>query len=153
MTESTSVKKDFYYATGRRKNSSARVFLRSGTGKISVNGKALNEYFSVRSLEVIVQQPIEALKLAGKFDLYITVRGGGISGQAGAIRHGLARVLVSYDEATTVVTDEDENGEGNPQAYRPVLKKAGYLTRDSRVVERKKFGLKKARKREQYSKR
>ena len=152
MTESTSAKKDFYYATGRRKNSSARVFLKPGTGKISVNGKALNEYFGVESLRVTVKQPLSILKLEGKFDLYITVRGGGISGQAGAIRHGLARVLVSYDEATTVSTGSEDDSE-NPQAYKPHLKKAGFLTRDSRVVERKKFGLKKARKREQYSKR
>jgi len=149
MTESTSAKKDFYYATGRRKNSSARVFLRPGTGKVTVNGKAINEYFGVKRLQVIAKHPIDLLKLEGKFDLYITVRGGGITGQAGAIRHGLARALVSYDEATTVQTE----GEENPQAYKPHLKRAGFLTRDSRVVERKKFGLKKARKREQYSKR
>jgi len=151
MTESTSAKKDFYYATGRRKNSSARVFLRPGTGKLSVNGKAIDEYFGVKRLQVIAKHPLDLLKLEGKFDLYITVRGGGITGQAGAIRHGLARALVAYDEATTVQADDE--GEGNPQAYRPHLKKAGFLTRDSRVVERKKFGLKKARKREQYSKR
>lgn len=149
MTESTSAKKDFYYATGRRKNSSARVFLRPGTGKLTVNGKAINEYFGVNRLQVIAQHPIALLKLEGKFDLYITVKGGGITGQAGAIRHGLARALVSYDEATTVQVE----GEENPQAYKPHLKRAGFLTRDSRVVERKKFGLKKARKKEQYSKR
>ena len=125
-----------YYGTGRRKKSVARVFVTPGTGVITVNGKSIDEYFGLETLKVIVRQPLVATGNEGKFDVKVTVRGGGISGQAGAIRHGLSRALLQEDS---------EN--------RPLLKKEGYLTRDSRMKERKKYGLKKARKAPQFSKR
>ena len=125
-----------YYGTGRRKKSVARVFVTPGTGVITVNGKSIDEYFGLETLKVIVRQPLAATGNEGKFDVKVTVRGGGISGQAGAIRHGLSRALLQEDS---------EN--------RPLLKKEGYLTRDSRMKERKKYGLKKARKAPQFSKR
>ncbi|HIV54759.1 MAG TPA: 30S ribosomal protein S9 [Candidatus Anaerobiospirillum stercoravium] len=125
-----------YYGTGRRKNSTARVFIKSGTGQMSINGRTLEQYFGRPTARMIVAQPLELLDLVGKFDIYVTVTGGGISGQAGAIRHGLTRALMQYDES-----------------FRPALRKAGYVTRDARSVERKKVGLHKARKRPQYSKR
>ena len=125
-----------YYGTGRRKYSTARVFIKSGTGQMSINGRTLEQYFGRPTARMIVAQPLELLDLVGKFDIYVTVTGGGISGQAGAIRHGLTRALMQYDES-----------------FRPALRKAGYVTRDARSVERKKVGLHKARKRPQYSKR
>ena len=125
-----------YYGTGRRKNSTARVFIKQGSGNMTINGKSLEQYFGRPTARMIVAQPLELLELTGKFDIYVTVTGGGISGQAGAIRHGLTRALMQYDES-----------------FRPALRKAGYVTRDARAVERKKVGLHKARKRPQYSKR
>ncbi len=125
-----------YYGTGRRKTSTARVFLRAGTGAISVNGRALDEFFGRETARMIVRQPLELTGNLEKFDVYITVKGGGGTGQAGAIRHGITRALMEYDET-----------------LRPELRKAGYVTRDSREVERKKVGLRKARKRPQFSKR
>ncbi len=125
-----------YYGTGRRKNSTARVFIKSGTGQMSINGRTLEQYFGRPTARMVVAQPLELLDLVGKFDIFVTVAGGGISGQAGAIRHGLTRALMQYDES-----------------FRPALRKAGYVTRDARSVERKKVGLHKARKRPQYSKR
>ncbi len=125
-----------YYGTGRRKSSTARVFIKQGSGNMTINGKSLEQYFGRPTARMIVAQPLELLELAGKFDIYVTVTGGGISGQAGAIRHGLTRALMQYDES-----------------FRPALRKAGYVTRDARAVERKKVGLHKARKRPQYSKR
>lgn len=127
---------DYFYGTGRRKTSVARVFLKPGNGKITVNGKAFDEYFERAILRQIIMQPAEAVDVVGKFDLYITVSGGGKSGQAGAIRHGFARALIAY----------------NPE-YRKILKAEGFLTRDPRMVERKKPGKPKARKSSQYSKR
>lgn len=124
------------YGTGRRKTSSARVFLSAGDGSITVNGKSLDSFFGRETARMIVRQPLEATELLGKVDASVTVKGGGTTGQAGAIRHGIARALLEYDET-----------------LRPVLHKAGYLTRDARMVERKKVGLHKARKRPQYSKR
>ena len=124
------------YGTGRRKNSTARVFLRAGTGQISINGRTLQEYFGRETSRMVVMQPLELVEMTEKFDLHIAVKGGGDSGQAGAIRHGITRALMSYDEA-----------------LRSPLRKAGYVTRDARMVERKKVGLHKARKRPQYSKR
>ncbi len=124
------------YATGRRKSSAARVFLTPGTGEINVNKKSLDNYFGRKTARMLVRQPLELTDLSSKFDLNITVSGGGTSGQAGAIRHGITRALIKYDEA-----------------LRPSLRKAGYVTRDAREVERKKVGLRKARKRPQYSKR
>ncbi|MGQ9426161.1 30S ribosomal protein S9 [Gilvimarinus sp. F26214L] len=125
-----------YYGTGRRKTSSARVFITQGQGNISVNGRTLDDYFGREVARMIVRQPLELADLTDKFDIKVTVRGGGSFGQAGAIRHGLTRALISYDEN-----------------LRPTLRSAGYVTRDAREVERKKVGLRKARKRPQYSKR
>lgn len=126
-----------YYGTGRRKTSVARVYLVNGKGNITVNKKPLDEYFGLETLKVIVRQPLVATDTLGKFDVKVTVKGGGTTGQAGAIRHGLSRALLEVDN--------DE--------YRPILKKAGFLTRDAREKERKKYGLKKARKAPQFSKR
>lgn len=126
----------YNYGTGRRKSSAARVFLRTGSGKIVVNGKPLDEYFGRETSRMVVRQPLELLESVDRFDLTITVRGGGDTGQAGAIRHGITRALMDYDETT-----------------RSALRKAGYVTRDARSVERKKVGLRKARRRPQFSKR
>ena len=124
------------YGTGRRKTSTARVFLSKGTGSIVVNGKPLDEYFSRETSRMVVRQPLELLDSANAYDLYVTVAGGGISGQAGAIRHGITRALMEYDET-----------------LRPALRKAGFVTRDARKVERKKYGQPGARKKFQFSKR
>lgn len=125
-----------YYGTGRRKDATARVFIKQGTGKLEINGKSLEQYFGRPTSRMVVAQPLELLELTDKFDIYVTVTGGGITGQAGAIRHGLTRALIAYDET-----------------FRSALRKAGFVTRDARSVERKKVGLHKARKRPQYSKR
>jgi small subunit ribosomal protein S9 len=125
-----------HYGTGRRKSASARVFLRPGNGAVVVNNRPLDEYFGRQTARMIVRQPLELVELTDKFDVMITVTGGGGFGQAGAIRHGITRALMDYDET-----------------LRPVLREAGFVTRDARVVERKKVGLRKARKRPQYSKR
>ena len=125
-----------FYGTGRRKKSIARVYLTPGTGKVTINKRDIDEYFGLETLKVVVRQPLEATQNADKFDVIVTVRGGGFTGQAGAIRHGVARALLEADP---------EN--------RPVLKKAGYLTRDPRMKERKKYGLKAARRAPQFSKR
>ena len=125
-----------YYGTGRRKSSSARVFLRPGTGNIVINKRSLEEYFGRETARMVVRQALEHVEMAEKFDLHITVSGGGTTGQAGAIRHGITRALMEFDES-----------------LRPTLRKAGFVTRDARKVERKKVGLKKARKRPQFSKR
>ncbi len=125
-----------YYGTGRRKSSVARVYLVPGTGKITVNKRDIDEYFGLETLKVIVRQPLTVTETADKFDVLVNVKGGGYTGQAGAIRHGIARALLEADSE-----------------YRPVLKKAGYLTRDPRMKERKKYGLKAARRAPQFSKR
>ena len=125
-----------YYGTGRRKSSTARVFIKKGTGNIVINNKKLEEYFTRPTSRMVVCQPLELLNLKDSLDLYITVVGGGNTGQAGAVRHGITRALIEYDES-----------------FRSELRKAGYVTRDARRVERKKVGLHKARKRPQYSKR
>ncbi len=125
-----------YYGTGRRKSSTARVFLRPGSGNITVNSRALDEYFGRETECMVVRQPLELVEMTEKFDLYITVKGGGSNGQAGAIRHGITRALMEYDET-----------------LRPSLRAAGFVTRDAREVERKKVGLRKARKKPQFSKR
>jgi small subunit ribosomal protein S9 len=132
------------YGTGRRKTSAARVFLRSGSGNIVINGKPLDQYFGRETARMIVRQPLVTLDLLERFDVYATVEGGGISGQAGAIRHGITRALMEYDEG-----DEGATGQG----WRRILRKGGFVTRDPRVVERKKIGKHKARKGTQYSKR
>ena len=128
--------KPYFYGTGRRKKSIARVRLYPGTGMITVNGKELNEYFGLETMNLIVNQPFEVTGTAGQFDVVATVVGGGFSGQAGAIRHGLSRALVLADEAN-----------------KAPLKAAGFLTRDPRMKERKKYGLKAARRASQFSKR
>lgn len=125
-----------YYGTGRRKTSTARVFLRSGGGDITVNDRPLDTYFGREVARMIVRQPLELVDMTGNFDIKVTVEGGGSFGQAGAIRHGITRALMDYDES-----------------LRPTLRGAGFVTRDARAVERKKVGLRKARKRPQFSKR
>lgn len=139
-----------YYGTGRRKTSTARVFLKAGKGSIIVNDKSLEEYFGRETSRMIVRQPLEVTSLQTKFDMTVTVAGGGSNGQAGAIRHALARALVKYEQA-----DEDTSGssEGGSGPIKSALRKAGYMTRDAREVERKKVGLHGARKGTQYSKR
>lgn len=141
-------KKQQYYGTGRRKSSTARVFLRPGKGEIQINNRGIEEYFGRQTSCMVVRQPLEAVDMLGKFDIYATVIGGGISGQAGAIRLGIARALVAYDEHDLV-----EGAEPNPNSYRRLLRARRLLTRDSRRVERKKVGLHKARRATQFSKR
>lgn len=136
------------YGTGRRKAAIARVFIRKGKGDIIINKIPLEKYFSRETSRVVVLQPLVAVDSADKFDVYVTVQGGGATGQAGAIRHGLARALVEYDEID--LPEGEEPGEGS---FRRLLRAKGYLTRDARRVERKKVGLKKARRRPQFSKR
>ena len=128
--------KNTYYGTGRRKTSTARVYLRSGKGEIRINDRTLDEFFGRETTRMIVRQPLVIVDMEKKFDVTVNVDGGGPSGQAGAIRHSITRALMRYDEA-----------------LRSTLRKAGYVTRDARAVERKKYGLHKARKRPQYSKR
>ncbi len=137
-----------YYGTGRRKSSVARVFLRPGKGGIKINNRELAEYFPRETACMVIRQPLETVEMLDKFDIYATVEGGGISGQAGAVRLGIARALVQYDEK-----DLAEDAEPNPDSFRRKLRSRGLLTRDSRRVERKKVGLRKARKATQYSKR
>ena len=129
--------RDFYYGTGRRKESVARVRLYPGQGQITINDKDIDDYFSLETLKYIVRQPLNLTGAVGEYDIKVNVHGGGISGQAGAIRHGISRALVEADE----------------ERFKATLKKEGFLTRDSRVKERKKYGLKKARKASQFSKR
>ncbi len=129
-------KENKYYGTGRRKSSVARVYLVPGTGKITINKRDIDTYFGPETLKVVVRQPLALTNTADKFDAIITVKGGGFTGQAGAVRHGIARALCVADIE-----------------YRPALKKAGYLTRDPRMKERKKYGLKAARRAPQFSKR
>ncbi|SEK60774.1 30S ribosomal protein S9 [Halomonas daqiaonensis] len=125
-----------YYGTGRRKTSTARVFMKPGTGKITVNSRELDQYFGRVTGRMVVRQPLELTETLGQFDVYVTVKGGGGSAQAGAIRHGITRALLDYNED-----------------FRGQLREAGYVTRDARQVERKKIGLRKARRRPQFSKR
>ncbi len=125
-----------FYGTGRRKTSTARVYMKAGAGDITVNDRPLDLFFSRQTARMIVRQPLELMNLTDKFDITVTVKGGGTTGQAGAIRHGLTRALMQYDES-----------------LRPALRKAGFVTRDAREVERKKVGLRKARRATQYSKR
>ena len=127
---------DFNYGTGRRKSSTARVYIKPGSGSITINNRSIDEYFGRETARMIVRQPLVLTEMENKFDVKVNVDGGGGSGQAGAIRHGITRALIDYDEE-----------------LRKPLRAAGYVTRDSRVVERKKVGLHKARKRPQYSKR
>ena len=128
--------KPYFYGTGRRKKSVARVRLYPGTGAITINGRDISDYFGLETMKLIVNQPFAVTETVGKFDIVANVIGGGFSGQAGAIRHGVARALLSADET-----------------YKPLLKKAGFLTRDPRMKERKKYGLKAARRAPQFSKR
>ena len=128
--------KPYYYGTGRRKHSVARVRVYPGSGVITVNGRGIDDYFGLETLKLIVRQPLAATETADKFDVIVNVHGGGVSGQAGAIRHGISRALLHADIE-----------------YRPVLKKAGFFTRDPRMKERKKYGLKAARRAPQFSKR
>ena len=127
---------DTYYATGRRKSSTARVFLKAGSGKLTINTRTIEDYFGRETSRMVVRQPLELVEMLDKLDLNVTVRGGGNNGQAGAIRHGISRALVELDSE-----------------LKTVLRQAGFITRDARAVERKKIGLHKARKRPQFSKR
>ena len=127
---------DTYYSTGRRKSSTARVYMTAGSGNITINNRTIEEYFGRETSRMVVRQPLELTKHEGSFDIKVNVKGGGNTGQAGAIRHGITRALMKYDET-----------------LRADLRKAGFVTRDARKVERKKVGLHKARKRPQYSKR
>lgn len=136
MTAKVSKKKLQFWGTGRRKKAVARVRIMPGTGIIQINKRSMDDYFGLDTLKVIVNQPLVATDMTGKLDIYVNVRGGGFTGQAGAIRHGISRALVELDAA-----------------HKPVLKKEGFLTRDPRMKERKKYGLKKARKAPQFSKR
>jgi len=130
-------KKPYLYGTGRRKSSVARVHLfTGGTGTVTINGRDIDEYFGLETLKYIVRQPLNTTDMAGKVDISATVKGGGVTGQAGAIRHGISRALLQVDES-----------------FKPLLKEAGFLTRDSRMKERKKYGLKAARRAPQFSKR
>ncbi|MFN3713915.1 MAG: 30S ribosomal protein S9 [Alcanivoracaceae bacterium] len=124
------------YGTGRRKTSAARVFIRPGSGNITINGRTLDQYFGRETARMVVRQPLELVQAGDRFDINVTVKGGGTTGQAGAIRHGITRALMEYDET-----------------LRASLRKAGFVTRDAREVERKKIGLHKARRRPQFSKR
>ncbi len=128
--------KPYFYGTGRRKSSVARVRVYNGTGKITINDRDIDDYFGLETLKLVVRQPLVLAEIENKFDIVVRVAGGGVSGQAGAIRHGLSRALLLYDEN-----------------LRPVMKKAGFLTRDPRMKERKKYGLKAARRAPQFSKR
>jgi small subunit ribosomal protein S9 len=140
-----------HYGTGRRKTATARVFLKKGgTGLIKVNGRTLENYFGRETARMVVHQPLEVVDQLGKFDINITVSGGGSSGQAGAVRHGISRALMNYDESTDVSTGDDSE---NEFSFRRLLRRAGLVTRDARKVERKKVGRHKARKSTQYSKR
>ena len=152
--------KKYYYGTGRRKTSKARVFISKGTGQLHINKK--NKYFDSNFANMIIREPLKLLKIENDFDIKITVTGGGIIGQAGAIRHGLTRALISYDnefshkiDEEKVVEKEDNISEGNTllNTWKQKLRKAGFVTRDPRKVERKKVGFRKSRKKEQYSKR
>ncbi len=125
-----------YYGTGRRKTSTARVFIKQGSGEITVNKRTLEQFFGRETARMVVRQPLELVEMMGKLDIYVTVSGGGITGQSGAIRHGITRALMQYDES-----------------LRPTLREAGFVTRDAREVERKKVGLRKARRKPQFSKR
>lgn len=136
ISKRTPMSAEQYYGTGRRKSSSARVFLKSGSGNITINRKSIDDYFGRETSRMIVRQPLETVDLADKFDINVNVRGGGPSGQAGAIRLGITRALLQYDES-----------------FRPALRKEGFVTRDAREVERKKVGLRKARRATQFSKR
>ena len=136
MKEKVLDSKDRSYATGKRKNSIARVWIKRGSGEIKINGKPLDKYFSRPVLQMIVNQPLDVVKAENSYEIMASVKGGGLSGQAGALRHGISKALSLYD-----------------QSNRPALKKVGYLTRDPRVVERKKSGLAKARRSYQFSKR
>ena len=128
--------KPYFYGTGRRKSSVARVRVYNGTGKITINDRDIDDYFGLETLKLVLRQPLVLAEIENKFDIVVRVAGGGVSGQAGAIRHGLSRALLLYDEN-----------------LRPVMKKAGFLTRDPRMKERKKYGLKAARRAPQFSKR
>ena len=136
VKESNLDNKERSYATGKRKNSIARVWLKKGEGKISINGKSLDKYFTRPVLQMIINQPFDVVERKGQYDVYCTVRGGGLSGHAGALRHGISKALTLFEPG-----------------LRPLLKKGGFLTRDSRVVERKKYGRRKARRSFQFSKR
>lgn len=154
-SKSTAVK--YFYGTGRRKSSTARVFLKVGTGNITINTLSVEKYFGRSTARMVVHQALQAVNMTDRIDLKITVCGGGDMGQAGAIRHGITRALIKYDEEFVGKNVANESGEEfasiRDNSFRIILRKVGFVTRDSRKVERKKVGHRKARKKEQYSKR
>jgi small subunit ribosomal protein S9 len=152
----------YFYGTGRRKTSTARVFICKGTGQIHINKKKIDEYFRLNFANMVIQEPLKLLKIEDMFDIKVTVVGGGIIGQAGAIRHGLTRALILYDNEFNVEDTEKDHKEKEEKVpdlkhqiitWKQKLRKAGFVTRDPRKVERKKVGFRKSRKKEQYSKR
>jgi small subunit ribosomal protein S9 len=157
MPKASVLKKQPCYGTGRRKSSAARVFLKLGTGNITVNNRSLDDYFGRKTARMVIRQPLALLDSLDRFDVKATVKGGGTTGQAEAIRRGITCALIQFDEAgaspanTAVVESDAESA--SPRRVRQILRKAGFLTSDSRRVERKKVGLRKARKRPQFSKR
>jgi small subunit ribosomal protein S9 len=151
-------KQQNFYGTGRRKTSTARVYIQAGSGNIVINDNTLDQYFGRKTARMIVRQPLEATNLVDKFDVKVTVKGGGMTGQAGAIRHGIARALLKYgisigDQEGEEGSDGGSGSVSGNLTLRKILRRAGYLTRDAREVERKKVGRHKARKGTQYSKR
>lgn len=153
MAKAAAVKQ--YYGTGRRKSSTARVYIKTGTGNISINNLTVEKYFGRETARMMVHQALQAVDMLNKFDVKVIVRGGGDMGQAGAIRHGITRALISYDEefAAKLPANEELSENVAANSFRRILRKCGFVTRDSRAVERKKVGHRKARKSEQYSKR
>jgi small subunit ribosomal protein S9 len=142
-----------FYGTGRRKSAIARVFLRPGSGKLSINGRTMEDYFPRENLRILISKPFELVGMVGRFDAYITVKGSGTSGQAGAVRLGITRALLDYDEGTETDNASSSEASSGILGFRPILRKAGFVTRDARIVERKKIGLSKARRGKQFSKR
>ncbi len=151
MSKVATLKKSYNYGTGRRKSSAARVFLRLGTGAITVNNRSLEEYFSRKTARMVIRQPLALLDSMDRFDIMATVKGGGTTGQAEAIRRGISLALIQFQEAD--MDAREEGAVNDPDTYRYILRKAGFVSSDSRIVERKKVGRRKARKRPQYSKR
>ncbi len=152
MAKVAVLKKSHNYGTGRRKSSAARVFLRLGTGAITINNRSLEEYFGRKTARMVIRQPLALLDSMDRFDIMATVKGGGTTGQAEAIRRGISLALIQFEEAA-LNAEELEAQSQNPDSFRRVLRKAGFVTRDAREVERKKVGRRKARKLPQYSKR
>ncbi len=152
MAKVAALKKSYNYGTGRRKSSAARVFLRLGTGAITINNRSLEEYFGRKTARMVIRQPLALLDSMDRFDIMATVKGGGTTGQAEAIRRGISLALIQFEEGALNAAELEAQSQ-NPNSFRRVLRKAGFVSRDAREVERKKVGHRKARKLPQYSKR